>query len=321
MPDAPNPRIAVICGGVGAARYLRGLLRVIPGASVAAIVNVADDMVLHGLNISPDLDTIMYTMSGEIDPERGWGLRDETWSAMETLGRYGTGNWFSLGDRDLGTHLHRTSRLAEGATLTQVSAELAAAWDLEFALLPVSDDPIRTRVTRATDGVEIGFQEYFVGHHHDVPISSVRFADIDAARPTPAVLRVLADADTIVIAPSNPIVSIAPVLDVPGIREAISGSRAQVVAVSPIVGGAALKGPAANMLRELGHEPTAAGIAELLGPVIDTLVIDDADAGLAGAVQQHGVVPWVTDTIMSTPDASAKLALTTLAAATLGAPS
>jgi LPPG:FO 2-phospho-L-lactate transferase len=310
-----SPHVVVICGGVGAARYLRGLLTVVPASSVTAIVNVADDMVLHGLNISPDLDTIMYTLAGEIDPERGWGLRNETWAAMETLGRYGDRNWFNLGDRDLGTHLHRTGRLSEGASLTEVTAELAAAWELGLALLPVSDDPIRTMVTTASDGAEIGFQQYFVGQQHSVPISAVRFADIERARPTTQVLRALADADAIVVAPSNPIVSIAPVLDVPGVRQAIIDSPAKSVAVSPIIGGAALKGPAANMLTELGHEASAVGVAALLAPLIDTLVIDDADAGLAQSVADHGVIPWVTDTIMSGPERSARLAATTLAAA------
>ena len=311
----PDTDVVVICGGVGAARFLRGLVQVIDPPRVAAVVNVADDMVLHGLHISPDLDTVMYTLAGEIDPERGWGLRNETWAAMETLGRYGDRNWFNLGDRDLGTHLQRTGRLAEGASLTQVTAELAAAWELGFGLLPVSDDPIRTVVTRSDTGEDLTFQEYFVGQRHDVPLSAVRFDGIDEARPTVDVLAAIASASAIVIAPSNPIVSIAPVLDVPGVREAIADAPARTVAVSPIIGGAAVKGPAANMLRELGHDPSAVGVAALLADLVDTLVIDDVDAGLASGVRANGVVPWVTDTIMSTPAASAALARTALAAA------
>ena len=288
----PDTDVVVICGGVGAARFLRGLVQVIDPARVAAVVNVADDMVLHGLHISPDLDTVMYTLAGEIDPERGWGLRNETWAAMETLGRYGDRNWFNLGDRDLGTHLQRTGRLAEGASLTQVTAELAAAWELGFGLLPVSDDPIRTVVTRSDTGEDLTFQEYFVGQRHDVPLSAVRFDGIDEARPTVDVLAAIASASAIVIAPSNPIVSIAPVLDVPGVREAIADAPARTVAVSPIIGGAAVKGPAANMLRELGHDPSAVGVAALLADLVDTLVIDDVDAGLASGVRANGVVPY-----------------------------
>ncbi len=313
-----EPDIAVICGGVGAARFLNGLVRVVEPQRIAAIVNVADDMVLHGLHISPDLDTVMYTLAEEIDPERGWGLRNETWSAMETLGRYGDRNWFSLGDRDLGTHLQRTGRLAEGASLTTVTGELAAAWELDFALLPVSDDAIRTRVTRADTGEDLSFQEYFVGEQHGVPVSDVRFAGIADAEPTVEVLAAIKAASVILIAPSNPIVSIAPVLDVPGVRDAIAAASASVVAVSPIIGGAAIKGPAANMLRELGHDPSAVGVAKLLGDLIDAMVIDDVDAALAGGVRAEGVVPWVTNTIMSDPDTAAALARTTLAAAMLG---
>src|SRR5690606_25586372 len=211
------------------------------------ILNVADDVELHGLHISPDLDTVTYTVAGAIDPERSWGLAGETWRAMEALRRFpGARSWFNLGDQDLATHLFRTDRLRAGATLTEVTAEITAAFGLGLRVLPVSDDRIETRVTTA-DG-EIGFQEYFVQRQHDVAVSSVRFVGAEAAWPGPDVLAAIAEAERVVVAPSNPIVSIGPVLAVPGVREAVQARRDDVVAVSPIIAGAALKGPADRLL-------------------------------------------------------------------------
>ena len=316
MPSAPS-RIAVICGGVGAARFLRGLTQVVEPESISAIINVADDMVLHGLSVSPDIDTITYTLANAIDPERGWGLRDETWRAMDALGRYGDRNWFSLGDQDLATHLQRTARLAEGATLTQVTAEIATAWDVSVHLLPVSDDRISTQITRADTGKEISFQEYFVGTQHSVPVSAVQFDGITDARMTPEASAALRDADIIVIAPSNPVVSIAPVLGVPGVREEIAASAAPCIAISPIIDGKALKGPAANMLNDLGLNASAAGIAQLWSNTIDVLLIDDLDASQASTVAASGVIPYVTGTIMATPQRSAALANAVCSASTL----
>ena len=316
VPGDSN-EIVVISGGVGAAKLLRGLIDVVEPANVTAVVNVADDMVLHGLAISPDIDTVTYTLADAIDPERGWGLRDETWLAMKSLERYGDRNWFSLGDRDLATHMQRTARLAEGATLTEVSAEIAAAWDVGVSILPVSNDPISTFVTREDSGEEIPFQEYFVGLRHDVPISSVRFDSISSSTPTPEVLSAIARADIIVIAPSNPIVSIAPVLEVPGILEAIDARRGPCIAISPIVGGQALKGPAADMLDGLGLACDASGVGELWREVADTLIIDDVDAPLSKAVCELGLTPYVTDTIMATPERRTRLAKTVLSAAQL----
>ena len=312
-----TPHIAVICGGVGAARFLRSLIRVVDPANISAIINVADDMVLHGLSISPDIDTITYTLADAIDPDRGWGLRDETWQAMEALGRYGDGNWFSLGDKDMATHLQRTSRLAEGATLTEVTAEIAESWDVGVKLLPVTNDPVSTRVTRSDTGDEISFQEYFVGLQHDVAVSAVRFEGVENATITNECRHAIEDADIVVIAPSNPIVSIAPVLAVPGVREALGRAQAPCVAISPIIGGEALKGPAANLLRELGHQATAVAVAELWSEVVDVLLIDDADATLGLDVARTGVVPFITDTIMATPERGARLARSTLSAARL----
>ena len=309
--------VAVLCGGVGAARFLRGLVEVVEPASVTAVVNVADDTELHGLHISPDLDTVVYTLADAIDPDRGWGLRDESWQAMEVLGRYGNPTWFSLGDRDLATHIVRTERLREGRPLSAVTAEVARAWDVRCRVLPVTDDRVRTMVT--VDGPEgseeIGFQEYFVGRQHAVRAHAVRFEGVERSGPAPGVVDALASAGRVVIAPSNPIVSIDPVLAVPGVRDAVAAVRDRVVAVSPIVAGAAIKGPADRMLRELGHDPSVVGIARLYSPLAATLVIDRADAERAGEVEAEGVRCVVTDTIMRDVDRAAALASAVLDAA------
>src|SRR5579859_1531029 len=295
---------------------LRGLVDVVDPSEIVAVVNTGDDVVLHGLHISPDLDTVTYTLAGAINPETGWGLTGETWAAMAALGAYGTADlaWFRLGDRDLGTHLFRTSRLLSGATLSQVAAETAQRWGVRVRIVPMSDDPVETRITVA-GGAEIGFQEYFVGRRHEVAVEGVRFEGIDQARPAPGVLDAIAAADLVVICPSNPIVSIGPVIAVPGIRDAVAARRPDVVAVSPIVAGAALKGPADRMLTELGHLPSVVGVARLYAPFAATLVVDDADAGLASAVEDAGMRCVVAPTVMSGPAQAAALARTVLGAA------
>jgi LPPG:FO 2-phospho-L-lactate transferase len=289
------------------------MVRAVPPAEVTAIVNVADDEILHGLHVSPDLDTVTYTVAGAIDEERGWGLAGESWHAMEALARYpGALTWFNLGDRDLATHLFRTHRLRQGAPLSQVTAEIARAWGLALRVLPVSDDPVRTRVTVAGGG-ELSFQEYFVEHRHGVPVTSIGFEGIDEAVPAPGVLEALEEAARIVIAPSNPVVSIGPVLAVPEVSEAVVRRREDVVAVSPIVAGAALKGPADRLLRELGHEPSVVGVARLYRDVAATLVVDEADAELSGAVEAEGVRCVVAPTVMGDVQAAARLARRALA--------
>lgn len=311
VPRVRASQVCVISGGVGAARLIRSLSTIVDLADITAVANVGDDVVLHGLHISPDLDTITYTLAGEINPETGWGLRDETWQAMQTVGRYGGIDWFNLGDRDLGTHLYRTHRLNQGAGLAEITAEITAAWGLGLRLLPVTEDPLRTMVTLAEGadaGTEIGFQDYFVKRRHAVPVSAVRFDGAERARPGPGVLDALNGAERIVIAPSNPLVSVDPVLAVPGIRAAIEARRDDVVAVSPIVSGAALKGPAGRLLTELGHESTVVGIARLWASLAATLVIDEADADAADAVAAEGMVPIVTPTIMSEPGVAESLA-------------
>lgn len=309
--------ICVLAGGVGAARMLAGLVQVVAPADITVVGNVGDDLVLHGLHISPDLDTITYTLADQVDPDRGWGLRDETWQAMDMVGRYGGVGWFNLGDRDLGTHMYRTHRLSEGASLSEVTAEITAAWQLGFRLLPVTDDPLRTRVTVTTaDGErEIGFQEWFVQLRHDVPVHAVRFAGADEATPAPGVLEALLEAEAIVVAPSNPLVSIAPLLAVPGVEEVVRSLRDKVVAVSPIVAGVALKGPADRLMADLDHEPSVVGVARLYADIAATLVVDDADAALAPAVEGEGLRAIATPTVMSTPAVAAALATTVLNAA------
>jgi LPPG:FO 2-phospho-L-lactate transferase len=298
--------ITVLAGGVGAARFLVGLLETVDPTSVTAIVNVADDVCLHGLHISPDLDTVTYTLAGAIDPERGWGLAGETWQALDMVRRYGGVGWFNLGDRDLGTHMYRTHRLAEGAPLSTVTAEIARAWDLRLTILPASDDRVETRVTTA-DG-EIGFQEYFVKLRHSVPVSAVRFAGVESAGPAPGVIDAIAKCDVLIIAPSNPIVSIGPLLAIPNVRDAVVARRSHCVAVSPIIAGAAIKGPADRMLAELGHDSSVVGVARLYKSLARTLVIDDADASRAAEVESAGMRAVVCDTIMASRERSAALA-------------
>ena len=297
----------VLAGGVGAARYLRGALEAFDPTTVTAIVNVGDDVTLHGLRISPDLDTCTYTLAGAIDPEQGWGLVNESWQAMTELGRYGGENWFSLGDRDLGTHLFRTGRLQAGASLTEVTREIASTWGLACQLLPVTDAPVETRVT-LVDGTEIGFQEYFVRLQHGVEVRSVRFAGAADAAPTPLAMEAIRHAHTLVIAPSNPVVSIGPILAIPGVAAAVTARRDRNVAVSPIVGGKALKGPADRMLRELGEEATVVGVARRYRDLAATLVIDDVDAHLIDEIETVGMRAIAMPTIMSEPGVAAALA-------------
>ena len=304
--------IVTLAGGVGAARFLKGLRLVKPPRELIAIVNTGDDTVLHGLHISPDLDTVMYSLAGADNPETGWGLAGETWQAMAALERLGGPTWFSLGDKDLATHLYRTGRLAEGGSLSQITQELCAGFGVEIILLPMSDHPVRTLVTLADSGQEVGFQEYFVALRHEVPIDGLRFEGAATSTPAPGVSAALAEASTIIIAPSNPLVSLGPLWSVPSLADAVKARRSNVVAVSPIVDGAALKGPAARMLTELGHEASVVGVAKLYKDLASVLVIDHADAHLANQVESTGMRCVGTDTIMSSPEVSAALASTVL---------
>ena len=317
--------ICVLAGGVGAARFLRGLVQVVPAHDITAIVNTGDDTILHGLSISPDLDTVTYTLANAIDPVRGWGLENESWTAMSALARFGdvrpqdssaAPTWFNLGDKDLATHFYRTARLQEGATLAQVTTEISQSFGVDVNLVPMSNDRVSTFVTLASDcaaglqGTEITFQEYFVKHQHSVAVSNVRFAGASTA--SALGLDTLSSAQTVVIAPSNPLVSIAPLRALHGVDAALAKRRESVVAISPIIAGAALKGPADRLMTELGHESSVVGVAKLYAPICGTLIIDTADAHLASKVEAEGMRCVIVDTVMSTPEKSQNLARTTL---------
>jgi LPPG:FO 2-phospho-L-lactate transferase len=296
---------------------LRALSLVMPAEELVAIVNTGDDLELYGLSISPDLDTVVYTLAGAINDETGWGLTGESFSALGALARYGVPTWFGLGDRDLATHLYRTMRLREGAPLSLVTAEIARSWDVAATVLPMTDQLVRTKLT-LVDGDEIDFQEYFVRRGHAVAVAGVRFEGAEAAQIAPGVREALDAAELVVIAPSNPIVSIGPILALPGLREVLQKRRSGVVAVSPIIGGRALKGPADRLLGELGAEVSALGVAAHLRDVIGSIVIDVVDAALAPAISALEVTPVVTETIMRTPEISAKLATAVLEAGRRG---
>lgn len=308
-------RVVELAGGVGGAKLADGLAQ-LEAVDLTVVVNTGDDLELHGLSIWPDHDTVAYTLAGLDDEFRGWGLRDESWTVMDRLAELGDPPWFRLGDRDLATHLWRTDRLRAGTRPTEVALALAEAMGIGSRILPMADEPVRTEVR--TDDGWLEFQEYFV-HRHQVPeVHEVRFRGIDAARPTPEVLAALDGAEIIVIAPSNPIVSVGPILALPGMVEALAAARARgvpVVAVSGIIGGKALKGPADRMLTSLGRESSALGVATGYRELIDALLIDSVDADEAGAIAALGIRPVVTDTIMGDDAGRARVAAEVIAAA------
>ena len=296
--------LTVLAGGVGAARFLQGVCDCLDPALVTVVGNVGDDLDLHGLHVSPDLDTVLYTLTGEIDAERGWGVRGDTPRALERARALGADAWFWLGDLDIGLHLARTGWLAEGLPLSAATARLAAALGLGVRLLPATDERLRTMVE--LDGGEVDFQTYYVRRGHADPVRGLRFEGAERAHPAPGVLDALA-APLVVIAPSNPLISIGPILAVPAIREALAARTARTVAVSPIVAGRALRGPAAEMLRTLGHDPSPVGVAELYAGLVDALVIDEQDARLAPAIRERGIEAVVAPAIMR--DAASRRAL------------
>ncbi|MGH3062606.1 MAG: 2-phospho-L-lactate transferase, partial [Gaiellaceae bacterium] len=262
-------RYAVLCGGLGGSRFVDALARAAGPEQVAAVVNVGDDVEILGLHVSPDLDTVLYTLAGLLDEERGWGVRDETTNALAGAGRLGGETWFTLGDRDIGLHLVRTRALREGAPLSEVTRRLAESLGVAVRLLPASDDPVRTFLT--TPAGELDFQTWFVARRHADPVHAVRYDGAEAAGPAAGVLEAIAAAEVVFLAPSNPFVSILPILAVPGIRAALAGKR--VVALSPLVGGKALRGPLAEMLDSLGHEPGVRGIAALYEGIATDVVV------------------------------------------------
>jgi LPPG:FO 2-phospho-L-lactate transferase len=308
-----NRPITVLAGGVGAARFLQGLVGLVPPESVTIVGNVGDDLEVSGLHVSPDLDTVLYTLTGWIDEERGWGVREDSDRALSRARQLGAEAWFWLGDVDLGLHLARTERLAAGEPLSAATARLAEALGLRSRLVPCTDDRLRTMLSTAAG--ELDFQTYYVRRRHADEVRAVRFDGAADARPAPGVIEAIEHADVVVLAPSNPIISIGPILAVAGVREALRRRSRSTVAVSPIVAGRALRGPAAAMLRSLGHEASAVGVAHLYAGLVDALVIDGQDEDLADRVEATGVRAVVTDTIMRDQAARRALAQAALDAA------
>jgi LPPG:FO 2-phospho-L-lactate transferase len=303
-------KVCALAGGVGGAKLAAGLQDVLPAGDLAVAVNTADDFVLWGLHICPDLDTVMYTLAGISNPETGWGLVGESFDTLDMLERYGEETWFKLGDRDLATHIIRTSRLRSGETLTGVTAGLSGALDVGSAVLPMSDDPVSTVLETPEGSLE--FQEYFVRRGQKDEVLGVELRGIEDARPTEDVLAAISGADAIVFCPSNPVVSIGPILAVPGICEALASSSSPKVAVSPIVGGRALKGPADRMLASLGHEVSATGVARMYAGLVDGMVVDRIDEDERAGIEAIGMRALVTESVMRNAEDRTRLALETL---------
>jgi LPPG:FO 2-phospho-L-lactate transferase len=328
-PYDVHVRITVLAGGFGGSRFITGVRDAMgPDDELSVIANTADDIWMFGLRVCPDLDTIMYTLGGGIDPERGWGRTDETWHAKEELAAYGEPqSWFGLGDRDLATHLVRTARLREGKTLTEATAELCRRWDIGLALLPMTDAEVETHIATTVDGQDavIHFQEFWIRHQAAVPVRGVELHGIEAARPTPEVLSAIDTADVVLVAPSNPIVSIGPIVAVPGMRTSLGAARAPVVGVSPIIGGAAVRGMADQLLDGLGIEGSAAGVADHLGArsgsthteggLLDGWLVDTEDAGEVERIQAEGIAARSVPLYMRDATTTRQLAADALALA------
>ena len=298
--------ITVLAGGIGAAKFLEGLAAVMAPDEITVIANTGDDAVFHGLHVSPDMDTVLYTLAGVVNRETGWGLAGETFHCLGALSRFAENTWFQLGDRDLATHLYRTRRLNEGATLIEIAGELCKAFRVRCKLLPMTNDPVPTFVE--TSAGRLPFQEYFVKLQQEPEVRAVDLAAAQRSRPAPGVVEVILNANAVIVAPSNPIISIGPILAVPGIREALRETRAPVAAISPIIGGKALKGPADRMLASLRIGASASAVADLYRDFVDVFVLDDQDAALKGGVEQLGLKAIVTPTIMSSAETKQALA-------------
>ncbi len=314
MADGSALRVVELAGGVGGAKLAHGLQAHL-GNGLTVVVNTGDDLERHGLLVCPDHDTIMYTLAGIDNRDWGWGIAGETFASAEMLARYGEETWFRLGDRDLATHIVRTRRLRAGERLTTVAAHLQGALGIAAQILPMADEPVRTQVR--TDEGWLDFQTYFVGRQQAPEVRELRYDGLAAARATPEVIDALAKADAIVVAPSNPFLSVAPILGVPGLRPAIDAVRSRgvpIAAISGIIGGRALKGPADRILASLGHEATALGVARIYAPWVDLFVLDAADEALAPAIRALGPDVLVTDTIMGDDAARARVAATVLEA-------
>ncbi|HVB23199.1 MAG TPA: 2-phospho-L-lactate transferase [Ktedonobacteraceae bacterium] len=297
--------IVVLAGGVGAARFLQGLVQVVPQQQITVIGNTGDDRTFYGLHVSPDLDIVTYTLAGVVDEAQGWGIRNDTYQTMQQLTFYGNEDWFMLGDRDIATHIHRTNLLRQGKTLSEVTDDIRQHFGLHIRLLPMTDNPVTTHI-RTPAGL-IHFEEYMVKRRSEDAVQDVVFVGSESAKPAPGVLDALKEAEAILIAPSNPIVSIGSILSVPGIHDVLHEASGMVVAVSPIIGGAPIKGPADKLMRGLGMDVSAVGVARCYRDFLDVMVIDTQDAHLASDIEDLGIPTMVTNTIMS--DMAAKKAL------------
>ena len=305
-------RVTALAGGTGAAKLLRGLASARPRHELTIIGNTGDDTEIWGLHVSPDLDTVMYALASRLDAMRGWGVADDTFRCLEAMGDLGAETWFNLGDRDLATHLYRTRALGDGTPLSAVTAELCRRLGVAARILPMSDDPVRTRV-RTPDGW-LSFQEYFVREKAQVRVLDVEYAGAAASRPAPGVLEAIREADLVVVCPSNPVTSVGPVLAVPGMAQALAAVRSRVVAVSPIVGGAAVSGPAGELMRARGLPVSPVGVAAAYAPWLGTLVIDRSDAARVPELERLGVRPVLADILMTDRDREIALAQLMLAA-------
>lgn len=296
----------VFAGGVGASRFLQGLCQAVDPATVTVISNTGDDVEMFGLHVSPDTDIVIYALADAVNPETGWGLRDDTFAVVDQLQKFGYERWFNLGDRDLAMAIHRTRQLREGMPMHEVVGGLAAAWGLTCTVLPMSNEPVRTMI--AGPQGEIAFQEYMVRLRTEVDVRSIRFDGVEKAKPGPGVLEAIGGTEAVFIAPSNPFVSIGPILAVPGIREALAHTRATRVAISPIIAGQVVKGPAAKMMTSLGYEVSALGVARIYEGLVDLFVLDVEDRELAPAVEALGMRTLVTDTMMTSMERKRELA-------------
>jgi LPPG:FO 2-phospho-L-lactate transferase len=303
-------KVCALAGGVGGAKLAAGLQDVLQPGELTVVVNTADDFELWGLRICPDLDTVMYTLAGIANPQTGWGVEGESFGALDMLGSYGEETWFKLGDRDLATHVLRTARLRAGETLTGIMTNLSAALGVRSSVLPMCDEPVAT-VLDTPDG-QLEFQEYFVRRGQRDEVIGVELRGIESARPTDAVSRALAAADVVVFCPSNPVVSIGPILAVPGMQKALAASRAPKIAVSPLIGGRALKGPADRMLDTLGYEVSATGVARIYEGLVDGMVVDGIDVGERRGIEALGMRVLTTDAVMRDSGDQARLALEVL---------
>ncbi|NDQ56322.1 MAG: 2-phospho-L-lactate transferase [Acidipila sp.] len=304
-------RVVALAGGVGASKLLWGLARAMDPSELTIIVNTGDDIRMHGLHISPDLDIVTYTLAGAVNTDTGWGISGDTFRALEVLGRYGRPVWFNLGDRDLATHIHRTALLASGATLTQAADSIRRAWGVSAAILPMSNDPVPTIIV--TSRGEMHFQEYLVQHRAEPEVLDIHFEGIENARPAPGVLEALDAAEAIIFCPSNPLISLGPILAVAGIREKLWDLRERVVAVSPLVAGRSLKGPSDRMMAQCGCEATSLGVANLYSDIVGTLLIDIADAPLQSAIEAVGIKVVVEPSVMRRDEDKDRLARVVLA--------